>query len=319
MSRTRHYKSIVFTDHQHYTYDEMTGAVRQLAAAYPDLISLRWVGTTDQGRNIPELIVGSETAPHQIMMTASIHAREYITTPLVLRILEEYAGRRAAGASVKGVSYRDLFKEVCLRILPMANPDGVMLSQLGAAGAVRSSTQHWIARYGKNHTQIKANANGVDINRNFSTGFADAEKYTDAVSLHPSLAFYKGPAPVSEIETQAILGVAHSAKFDLVLNYHTSGEVIYFSGSHTTKETYEKNARFAHLIAEVTGYEPVDESDEEQAHGTFGDYVVADLDTPSCTIEVGQVNPVPYAEFPEIFAKNVGVWDKVLTEAAGIV
>lgn len=306
-------EEIVDTSHQEYSYEETVQDLIQLQQQYPGLVTAGLTSTTSQGRAIPLVILGNVNAANRILVTASIHAREYITTPLVMKLIEEYASRAATG-QVYGngdVSYQDLLNETCFVIVPIANPDGVAISQYGVNGAVLPSTRHWVSLYGTKATQIKANANGVDINRNFPTGWIDAEQHESGISYSPSLEYYKGALPGSEAETQNLMTIAATFPSLMVVNYHTQGDVIYYSSSETSEENYLQNYTLVSLAQQVTGYQPMN-SRLSRANGTWADYYIATYQKPSITIEVGTQNPVPVSQFPAIWQNNKELWGVLL-------
>ena len=101
-----------------------------------------------------------------------------------MRMLEEYVGNIDT-VWPDGTTYRELFSDMCLYIVPMDNPDGVMISQFGVNGAVAESTRNWLYGFksaGYSLTQIKANSNGVDINRNFPVGFGEKGRFPWLIS-----------------------------------------------------------------------------------------------------------------------------------------
>ena len=77
---------IVDSDPQMYTYDQMTRDLQAMEAGYPDLVTLESLTDTPDGRSLWHLVIGDpEKAGRHILVTASIHAREYMTTQLVMK------------------------------------------------------------------------------------------------------------------------------------------------------------------------------------------------------------------------------------------
>ena len=70
----------------------------------------------------------------------------------------------------------------------------------------------------------KSNANGVDINRNFPTGWGLAETKKPCNSY----AYYEGITPLSEVETVILEQLLMENKFDCYLAYHMRGNIIMF-------------------------------------------------------------------------------------------
>ena len=131
-----------------------------------------------------------------------------------MRQLETYLENVSGGGTLTGGYAPGSFSNVCIHLLPMANPDGVTVSEsdlpacvvkecnkssIGAGNRIRElrRTSQPIEQYLKT---FKANANGVDLKKNFDIGWSG---YTDGVPV-PSTDCYRGGAAASEPETQAI-------------------------------------------------------------------------------------------------------------------
>ncbi len=305
---------IVKADHQMYTYPEMTEDILLLQQTYPDFIHVDVAGYSAEGRAIPMVSLGNTGADKQIMVQSSMHAREYMATELTMEMIEYYAGLYTANSLYLDRTMQDLFSRVCIRIIPMANPDGVCLSQFGVGGVQRESArQFWGTRYKPGQlVQLKANANGVDLNRNFPMGWNQAEVYSTTCNDSPCLFFYKGPYPGSEPETQCLMNVAQTYPFVMHLNYHTCGNVVYCGSSGITEALHQKIDLMYQLIRINNGYRGIDSYNGDnginESTGTFADWLCLVLQRPSCTIELGTRNPVPQTEFPELYEKNKNVW-----------
>ncbi|MEM2738677.1 MAG: M14 family zinc carboxypeptidase, partial [Candidatus Bathyarchaeia archaeon] len=74
------------------------------------------------------------------------------------------------------------------------------------------------------------NANGVDLNRNFATGWQYAG------STDPTSEYYRGPAPLSEPESQTLVQVFKTWKPSFYINLHRGGSILY--GSKYCNQTY---------------------------------------------------------------------------------
>ena len=63
----------------------------------------------------------------EVFYNASHHANEWLTTPVVLKFLEEYAESYATGGEIFNTRAQELYNKASLYIVPMVNPDGVDL------------------------------------------------------------------------------------------------------------------------------------------------------------------------------------------------
>lgn len=293
----------VNTSEQLYTYEAMVEDIMQLSSGHEDIMSYENLATTGQGRNIYLIRFGNLNADNKILITASIHAREYMSSQLVMRMLEEYVLNFDLPRS-DGGSYRQDFDSVCFYILPMINPDGVAISQFGIDGATQELTKNWLftcMNSGQNLTQIKSNANGVDLNRNFPIGFNQGTRN----SAIPSLSYYSGITPFSEIETCAMGNLLNENTFLTCINYHSMGNVIYYGANTNSPDVANGCAYMANFVSSINGYR---KEYCGNAIGSFADYFGTVEAAPSVTIEIGTRNPVPISQFTNIYNQNVFVW-----------
>lgn len=300
---------IVATDHQKYSYDEMREDMQQLCAKYPGLLSSCTIGQSVQGREIVQMTLGNPAAPHRIMIQAAMHAREYMTSQLVMEIVE-YICNNYGQQNVNGVPYSTLFTDTCFVILPMVNPDGVMISQQGVAAAVKPHTIEWlnsVVNAGGNLTQLKANSNGVDLNQNFAQGFGGSTHTRPG----PWLDYFCGFSPASEPETQALMNCARSQNFSLHINYHASGNIIYYSDVLANPNTHARSKILMDTIRGYTGYKGIRKDQAAAGGGCFADFVTSEFQRPTVTVEIGTKNPVPIGQFATIFKKNRDTWGAV--------
>ena len=299
---------IVDTEKEPYTYDEMCEDLELLAYAYPDIISLSWEGKSADGRRIPAVLFGNPDAEHTLFIQAAIHGREHLTTLLVMEQLETYAREYDTG-SYSGRTYREIFSDVALLVVPMTNPDGVSISQLGTESIeteeLRALVEGFYERDGAGMTReyfyrrYKANANGVDLNRNFAYGFE--EFVGNAV---PAADRYKGEAPASEPETRYLMELTESRRTAAALSYHATGSVLYWDFGQTGAFR-EKCLSFVNVVHELTGYRIVYAASEKQDAAGYCEWAAGIKGIPEVTIEIGTVAaPLPISQFENIWMEN---------------
>ena len=294
--------SIVDVSQQLYTYDAMVEDMMLLQVGHEDIMTYEPLANTSQGRNVWLIKFGNLEADKKILITASIHAREYMTSQLVMKMLEEYVCNYDIPMA-DGTTYRQYFDSACFYILPMINPDGVSISQFGIDGATQETTRDWLRSINSRSglTQIKANANGVDLNRNFPLGFGQ----DSGTSWAPGLCKYPGVAPFSEAETQVMGVLLNENDFVTCINYHSMGNVIYYGAATNSPEVAAGCQNMANIVQSITGYR---KEYCGKAIGSFADYFGTVEAAPSVTIEIGTANPVPINQFPNIYSRNINVW-----------
>lgn len=302
-----------------YTYDEMCTDIGNLSSRYGSLMKTNVLGTTFDGRNLYEVVVGNPNAGKHVLIHAGIHAREYMTPLLVMKQME-YALAFYSTGSYEGRQLSDMFDQVALHFVPMVNPDGITLSQLGI-GAIRSEelrqtiNQCYASDVALGRTSSgfdrylnywKANGRGVDLNQNFP---ANWEQISTVPA--PSYATYRGTSALSEPETQALANLVRSRSWAATVSYHSMGNIIYWD--YQGNKVQPQSKALADLVSAKTGYRLAGSS----GNGGFKDWVqINDSPIPSLTLEVGSVScPMPVSEFTNVWNQNSEVWAVVMKYA----
>ena len=292
-------KYIVSSTDSKYTYSDFKKDLDELVEKYPDRLTKTYLGKTADGRYLYSVVLGNPEADKQIFVTAGMHAREYINSQVTMRLIEYYCRNYKSG-KYNGLTYKELFDEVSICIVPMVNPDGIAISALGTS-AIRDKTLRAkvkkMPRTG-GYSNWQANARGVDLNRNYTMYSTWPSTKTYASQYYP------GPKRFSEAETQAILAAMESCTdIKAVINYHSMGRVIYW-GYHSKK--YKTDCwSFVKLFRDMTGYSTIDESYTKATYGDFEHYIMHEYKIPYVCIENGKSTvPVPHSEFSSIFNKN---------------
>lgn len=310
---------IVQVSNLKYSYDQMQQDLAALQERYPGQMVVDSLGTTADGRDITEVILGDVDAEHHILIQATMHAREYMNTVLAMNQIEDYLSG-SENRSYADQTWKEIFENVCLHIIPMVNPDGVTISQDGVDGISDDGLKSRLEECyqtdlanGKGSSDItqyfrtwKANAEGVDLNRNFDAGW---DTYIGASG--PSAECYKGTAPASEPEAQAVLSVAQNYDLDCCIAYHSYGNLIYWNyGSQGT--VLDADQRLAQCVSDVTGYEMHSTVQDSTDAAGCSDYFVLNLGIPAVTIENGGSEcPMPIEEYQPMYQRNQDLWAAV--------
>lgn len=297
-----------------FTSTVMELCVTGLSARYP-FIKAGSAGNSVMGKRLYTLTMG--TGGNQVFYNGSHHANEWITTPVLMKFIEEYALAFISGGSIFGASAETLYGSSALFSIPMVNPDGVDL----VTGELDSGSFYQKAkRLSENYPDIpfpsgwKANINGTDLNLQYPAGWEQAKeiKFSQGYTL-PGPRDYVGPGPLSAPESRAVYDYTLNHDFSLSLSYHTQGEVIYWKYlDYLPPRSLEIGREFS----EVSGYR-LEETPFESGNAGYKDWFIMKYDRPGYTIEAGLgTAPLPISQFDEIYKDNIGILTRGLTATA---
>jgi g-D-glutamyl-meso-diaminopimelate peptidase len=279
--------------------------IRGLKARYP-FLRTGSAGSSVMGRPIHYIIIGS--GRNEVMYNASHHANEWITSPLLMKFLENYALFYANGGRMFDTDARMLYNITTLHLIPMVNPDGVDL----VAGELSSGSFYDRARsLSANYPAIpfpsgwKANINGIDTNLQYPAGWENAReiKFSQGFT-RPGPRDFVGSAPLEAPESRAMYDYTRAHDFSLTLSYHTQGQVIYWK--YLDYEP-ENSRAIAQRFGEVSGY-AVEETPYGSGFAGYKDWFISTYNRPGYTVEAGAgTAPLPLTQFPEIYRDNLGI------------
>lgn len=297
---------IVYSSPEKYSYEDFLHDVEILRDRYSSQIRVDKLCDTLDGRGVYDIVLGDPNGENQILIFGAMHAREYITTQVVMRQLCESLDALNGGGTYRGIPVAELFQGLTIHFVPNSNPDGVAISQFGLSALKNDSVRSRVAAMNDGDLeQWKANANGVDLNRNFDADWA--EFYG---SPAPSPDRYKGTSPGSEPESAALIRLTQDCHIKRAISYHTCGAVIYWYYKQSG-QVLDESKKFAEDISAATNYYLDDDYTALDPAG-YKDWAVYKLGIPSITIEVGAENgdvtsPVPQSRFNGIWERNKNV------------
>jgi hypothetical protein len=173
-----------------------------VAVANP-LVHLDTLGTSWEGRPVLAAKIGAPddaAGRPNVVFLATYHAREWAATEMALRLLAYLASASSDARVDSLVARRDIW------IVPVVNPDGYQYS-------------HTTDRFWRKNRRVNADGSiGVDLNRNHDYRWALDDFGSSPV---PSSQTYRGTAPHSEPETQAIAALHAAHPPVLGVSYHT--------------------------------------------------------------------------------------------------
>ncbi len=289
-----------------YTYAIMEMNLYSLKRVYP-FLEIGSIGNSVMGNRLYYCKIGNGKT--EVFYNASFHANEWITTPLLMKYIENFARAYTNRQNIYGYDAREIFRNVTVYIVPMVNPDGVNL----VTGGLPSDTAAYknAQRIGENYPAIpfpdgwKANIEGIDLNLQFPANWESAKEIkANQGYTSPAPRDYVGPAPLSAPESRAIHSFTLAHDFSLILAYHTQGQVIYWRYlDYNPDKAYYIGQQFA----AASGYE-LEETPYASGFAGYKDWFIQEYNRPGYTIEVGHGNnPLPISQFDEIYADNEGI------------
>lgn len=273
----------------YHTYAELQTELAAISNNYPDITHLKSIGKSLEGREIWALKISDnvetdEDEPVAVFLGAH-HAREWISVEVPLMIgrhcIENYAG---------DARFKNLVDNAEIWIVPMVNPDGhhysVMVDRL----------------WRKNRRNNRDGSYGVDLNRNYGYQWGGPGSSGDTFSE-----IYRGPAPFSEPETQAMRDFLTGVEPDILISYHNFSQLILFPWGFTDDPAPDKivmnqlAVAMSDKIRMVHGeyYRPGQASTLYLSSGDTCDWLYALLDVPAYTIELRPEDSYPGFELPE--------------------
>jgi len=182
-------KSLTLTAYP--TYPQYVAMMQNFAANYPTICKLYTIGTTVDGRSllilkISDNVNNREYEP-QFLYTSTMHGDETAGYIMMLKFIDHLLTNYGSNPRVN-----NLVNENEIWINPLANPDG---TYAGGDNTVNGAT--------------RANANNVDLNRNYPD-FMDGA-HPDGLAYQP--------------ETMAFMSFADTMDFVMAANFHGGAEL----------------------------------------------------------------------------------------------
>lgn len=294
---------IVQTD-INYTYEIMVRDIQSLKNRYP-FIEVGIAGKSVLGKNLYTLKLGN--GPVEVFYNAAHHGLEWITSPLLMKFTENFAKAYSQGRTLSGYDLRDIWQRNTIYIMPMVNPDGVNLVLQGLQRDNPFYDQLIAWNNGRMNFGVvwQANIRGVDLNHNYDASWQLSKQAQSTYGIYgPGPTRFSGPYPESEPESKAVADFTRNHNFRLVLAYHSQGEVIYWTYQDKTPP---EALRIGEVFARISGYS-LAEATGITSYAGYKDWFIDKYRRPGYTVEVGLgTNPLPIAQFAEIYQDNEGV------------
>ncbi len=209
----------------YYTFAELETRIQQIVNTYGprNLVKDTIIGTSWEGRPIHALRVTDNVNVDEgepaVLFTGVHHAREPIGATITVEYANWLLEHYDTDSTVRWlVDHREIW------VVPVVNPDGYVYNESTGYPGWRKNK-----RDNDNNGVFDPNNDGVDLNRNY--GYLWAYDNTGS-SPDPTSNIYRGPAPFSEPETQAIRDLVNLIDPVFALNYHSYSNYLIFPYGH---------------------------------------------------------------------------------------
>ncbi|MBW9214448.1 immune inhibitor A [Mumia sp. zg.B53] len=238
------------------SYSEAGGIRDDMVAAtkrYPRLTKLVKAGKSGTGQDILAVKVGKNASKSRdgskpaVLYGGTQHAREWITPEMVQRLMHYMLDRYGKDRRITKI-----LDTTELWFLPVQNPDGYDFTFTEGNRLWRKTV-----RDNNGDGQVTA-GDGVDMNRNFPFKWGYDN---EGSSPQPFSETYRGPAPASEPETRATIGLVDKVGFEFFVNYHSAAELLLYGTGWQVETPTPDDEIYAALAGNdanpaVPGYDP---------------------------------------------------------------
>ncbi|MFS0779106.1 M14 family zinc carboxypeptidase [Neobacillus sp. 3P2-tot-E-2] len=269
-----------------YSYDILKQDIASIHHMY-NKIEVKSIGKTHFGRTIYGIKLGE--GKRNIVLIGAHHGREWMTTMLLMKKLEGYAKAYQDQTNFGSLS-TDILNDVSIWFIPMLNPDGVTIQQNSLDKFPHDHQKHLLAMNEglDNFERWKANGLGVDLNRQYPSGWKAINHQPDS----PSYQFYKGKKPLEAIEVKVLTQFIREINPEIAVAYHSSGEEVFWN-YHNGKHLH-RDKQIAKKVSKLTGYK-LSKPPKHATGGGFTDWFITHYHRPAFTIEisplVGETSP----------------------------
>lgn len=282
-----------------YSYECLQQDLKQINKKYREHIEIKTIGTTHFGREIWGVKLGEGKT--NIVLIGAHHGREWLTSALLMNMLESYAEAYQRGQRM-GFRSTDILNQVSIWFIPMLNPDGVTIQQNNLKSFSPDYQKQLLQMNegSRNLKRWKANGIGVDLNRQYPAGW----RRLNQEQSNPSYAFYKGKKPFESKEVIALTNFIREIKPSIAVAYHTAGREIFWN--YKNGKHLKRDYKVAKKVSRLTNYK-LAKPDPEAFGGGFTDWFITTYHRPAMTIEisylVGETSP-PLSVFNTEWKRN---------------
>lgn len=211
----------------YYTYDQISDMLTDYETQYPDLVKKVLIGHSQQD-NVPIYAlritqnVDQEQYKPALLFIGQVHAEEVLGVQITMSDIAEILTNH------QQPPYSQWLYRLDIWFIPTLNPEGHNV--VTARNPVMDTSYRKNKRDNNNNgifdfdPRVGYDADGVDINRNMSFNWVHGDTlFAPTTTSTPELwDYYRGPAPMSESEVQALDRLCEERRFVYSIVWHSS-------------------------------------------------------------------------------------------------
>ncbi|TYQ18013.1 UNVERIFIED_CONTAM: putative carboxypeptidase [Acetivibrio alkalicellulosi] len=294
-----------------YTLEKMYSDIEKIVSNYPRLLKLENIGYSVDGLPIKAIRLGlpnNESKPN-ILLMGGIHARENFSVMIVMKQLDVILYNYYTTEYFGNYNLRYILDNVNIYFVPSLNPDGMNIIHNGLSASKNHENLKRMRNIAGDYRWWKANANGVDLNRNFDDGNWNKPNSATMVNV-PASEGFKGYLPNSEPETKAIQKYCREKNFLLAFSYHTSGEVFFWADADTHHNFEGIDIGIINRLHKLSGYTIMPVSRNPSVFGRgFENWFKKEFNRFAVCVELSPVSKKQFVQHPDNMFDQL-VWQK---------
>jgi murein tripeptide amidase MpaA len=273
----------------YHTYAEINDELHKLAADHPQIAQVSSIGKSVEGRDLWAIKISDNVAQAEpetsVVFLGGHHAREWIAVDVPFLLAKQLLDQYGTDTTItRLVNHAEIW------VVPLVNPDGHQYSV--------ATDRLWR----KNRRNNGDGSFGVDLNRNYSYQWGGPGSSSDTFSE-----IYRGAAPFSEPETQAVRDFLRQHRPRSLISYHSYSQLVLYPWGYTNTpapdEALMQNLAVAIAdrirVVHNVRYTPEQSSDLYLASGDTTDWLYGEFGVPNFTIELRPQSTPPGFQLPE--------------------
>lgn len=283
-------------DNLSFDYTKLQNRVFALKTKFPE-ISVITVGKSRMGRDIFGLTAGKQDRANLII--GGFEANDCLTSKIIMTFAQRYFEALFKNRELSEINIKKAALERTPIFIPCPNPDG---AEIFAKGYFLG--EDWLKKSKAflqgEEKNFRANAGGVELERNFDFDFDRRKQKERILGIHTKSPFgFSGRKPFCEPETAGLRDFILSNSLNLICRFSLGNGEILWRGENCHKNT----KRVARVLSALSGY-ALEAELGNPSEGIFRRWVSSAVKRPCIDIKIPSptsLNPAEkiYAELEE--------------------